>query len=277
MEIGKMNTLKVKRRSFKGYVLATDGPEVFLPDGEIQGTLKSGEEIEVFVYNNEKDKLWASAKRPYALLGEFACLEVVDVTSFGAFLDLGIRKDLFVPTKHQTRSLNKKDRVIVFLTLNYEKNGIIGSCNLDDYFSYEPQDLVEKQEVELLVYSHSHLGSHVVVNRKYQGLIYKNERYRKTNYGEVVTGYVKTVREDGKIDVSLQPIGFEKAKDPAREKILSRLEKTGGYLALHDKSDSDEIKAELEMSKKLFKKVIGGLYKEGIIVLEEKGIRLKTK
>jgi uncharacterized protein len=246
----------------------------YLPKYEVPKGTRTGDSLTVFIYNDAKDSLKATTKKPKAVVGDFAALEVKSALDFGAFLDWGIPKDLFVPRKYQTHPLKAGEIAVVYLHLDYEKTGIMGNGKLDDFFSREVEVLEENQEVDLLVYGLSRLGASVVVANKYQGMIYRNEIFEDIHLGDKKTGFVKKIREDGKIDVALQRQGFLAASADARDVILQALRDARGFLPLHDKSSPSAIKNRLGMSKKLFKKTIGVLYKEGRITLEETGIRL---
>ena len=280
LKIGDFNTLKVVRCSRGGCFLESGVPEqaeLYLPIKEAPPGILPGQSISVFVFNDSKQKLGATTGVPLAKPGDFATLTVKDVTSFGAFLDWGISKDLFLPRKYWDRPLHKGERVVVFLKLDYEQRGVIGTCEVEQYLSKETEVLQPNQRVRLLLYSVTRLGYKVVINNQFPGLLYHGDIFESLQIGDERPGYIKKVREDGQVDVVLQPQGFKPSSDAASEKILAALRKSDGFLPLHDKSEPEVIYARLQMSKKLFKKTIGVLYREGTVELLEDGIRLTSQ
>ena len=276
MKIGDYNTLRiVKMTKEGGAYLDGDGRDIYLPKGDLPKKVRAGDTLRVFIYNDAKDSVKATTAGPAAKVGEFAALPVKSVTDFGAFLSWGLPKDLFVPKKYCSDPILPGDKTVVYLMLDYEKTGVIGTCKLNTHFKKDISALEEGQQVSLLVFDFSPLGVSVVIDNAYRGLLYADEIFEDLNVGDVKTGYIKKLREDGLIDAVLKPQNFPEASEQARDTIMGALQKENGFLSLHDKSDPDEIKQRLAMSKKLFKKAIGGLYKDGIISLEEKGIRLK--
>ena len=274
IEIGKFNTLTVTKLSNGGCYIGDGSREVYLPKIDMPKETQPGDTLEVFIYNDARDSLKATTRKPNAVVGDFAALKVITVTDFGAFLDWEIDKDLFVPTGCQNIPLREGDTAIVFLTLDYNRTGVIGTCKLETYFDKDTSALQEKQEVELLVFSLSSIGFRVIINNKYSGMLYKSEVYENLRIGDKRRGFIKKPRPDGRIDVALQQQGFIASSKDAEVIILKALEDSGGFLPLYDKSSPESIKKNLNMSKKIFKKVIGGLYKEGVISIEENGIRL---
>ncbi|MDC7225733.1 MAG: S1-like domain-containing RNA-binding protein [Spirochaetales bacterium] len=279
MEIGKYNRGKIVLITEKACFIDLGGEnDIFLPPWELPEGAVKGDEIDVFVYNTSSDEYRSTTVKPYAVMGEFASLEVTDVTGFGMFLDWGLQKDLFVPSRNIRVELKPGDLAVVKIVPDYAGKGVIGTCHFDDLFEELPENAVESmkvnKKVELIVYGFSRLGARVIVDKKYSGMLYENEIFENLKIGEQYTGYIKKIREDGLIDAALQPQGFRAATKDAREIILDALENSGGFLALHDKSSAEEIKKQLLMSKKVFKKSIGGLYREKFITIEDDGIRL---
>ncbi len=274
--IGKFNTLKVSEKH-KGGAYLTDGKNtVYLPKIDVPSGTGIDDELTVFVFNDAKDSLKATTTSPLAELGQFACLTVKSLTDFGAFMDWGIEKDLFIPVREQYYKLRKGEKTVIYVILNFEENGVIGTTRIRKYFHNNTENLKEGQQVELLVYSKSKLGLLVIIDDKYSGLVYANEIFEKIEIGDIKTGYIKKLREDGKVDVSLKPQGY-KAVLNEREVVLDALKEANGFLPLNDNSDPIQIKKTLNMSKKLFKKTIGGLFKKGTIIIEEDGIYLSKK
>ena len=277
IKIGEYNTLAISKYEKGGCFLEAGESEIYLSKKDTPKNSEIGDTVKVFIYNDAKNSLKATTQIPKAVLNEFAVLEVVSVAEFGVFLDWGIEKDLFVPVKYQRTSLIVGSLVVVRLILDYEKTGVIGTCRLDSYFDKNISILSENQKVELVVFSMSAERVRVIINRKYCGVLYKNEIFQKIRIGDIKTGYIKKIREDGLIDVALQPQGFIAASGDAKEVIIKALKKNSGFLPLHDKSSPEKIKNKLNLSKKIFKKTIGVLYKEGIIKIEENSIHLITE
>jgi predicted RNA-binding protein (virulence factor B family) len=276
MEVGKYNTLQILRGTSVGMYLGDEeGNDVLLPHKYIPENAQIGENIEVFIYRDSEDRLIATTLKPLILLNQFAILEVVAATQFGAFLDWGLEKDLFVPFKEQNHKLQKGQYVPVYLYLDEQTDRVVASAKVHKYFkNLDGVDLDEGQEVDLLVFEKTELGHNVVVNNLYKGLVYENETFRRLAWGDTTKGYVKLVRDEGKIDISLQPLGFLKTLEPNQKAILDKLQQSGGTLNLSDSSDPIEIQEVLEMSKKAFKKAIGVLYKDKKILIKDDSIVL---
>ena len=276
MEVGKYNTLKILRGTSVGMYLGDEeGNDVLLPHKYIPENAQIGEDIEVFIYRDSEDRLIATTLKPSILLNQFAILEVVAATQFGAFLDWGLEKDLFVPFKEQNHKLQKGQWVPVYLYLDEQTDRVVASAKVHKYFkNLDGVDLEEGQEVDLLVFEKTELGHNVVINNLYKGLVYENETFRRLAWGDTTKGYIKLIRDEGKIDVSLQPLGFLKTLEPNQKAILEKLEQSGGKLNLSDNSDPIEIQEVLEMSKKAFKKAIGVLYKDKKILINDDSIVL---
>jgi predicted RNA-binding protein (virulence factor B family) len=257
------------------YLGDEEGNDVLLPHKYIPENAQIGETIDVFIYRDSEDRLIATTLKPLILLNQFAILEVVAATQFGAFLDWGLEKDLFVPFKEQNHKLQKGQYVPVYLYLDEQTDRVVASAKVHKYFkNLDGVDLDEGQEVDLLVFEKTELGHNVVVNNLYKGLVYENETFRRLAWGDTTKGYVKLVRDEGKIDISLQPLGFLKTLEPNQKAILDKLQQSGGTLNLSDSSDPIEIQEVLEMSKKAFKKAIGVLYKDKKILIKDDSIVL---
>ncbi len=281
LRIGDYNTLTVLRPSKGGCVLdAGDEGELYLTKRDTPVGTRRGDRLRVFVYNESKDRLGATMAEPNALVGDFAPMVVTSVTSFGLFLEWGISKDLFVPKKHlpqrEKQTIAAGDILVVYLTLDYEKRGVIGTTHLSSHFDRDTSGLSANKEVDLIVYTITKLGAQVVIDNRWDGLLYHGEIFEPIRVGDRKKGYVKKIREDGLIDAALRPQGFVPASQEAGRTILNALEKEGGFLPLHDKSDPKEIRRRLQMSKKLFKNTIGVLYKEGLLEIRDDGIAWNT-
>lgn len=274
IHIGEQNTLTILRETDNGfYLIDKEENEVLLPNAYIKEGWAIGDEVSVFVFTDSEDRLTATTVVPKIKLDDFALLKVNEVNNIGAFLDWGLPKDLFVPFKEQKTKMKEDKHYVVTMYLDYESERLVASSKIDSFLEFEEINLKEGQEVEVIVYERTPLGFNCIVNKLYKGLIYENEVFRNLNIGEHTTGYIKTVREDNKIDVSLQKVGYV-AQDENQEKILNILKGDAGYIGLTDKSKPEEIYEELKMSKKAFKKAIGGLYKQKLVWLKKDGIYL---
>jgi predicted RNA-binding protein (virulence factor B family) len=275
LKVGQQNILKVLRGTSVGFFLGDEeGNDVLLPHKYIPEGLNIGDEIDVFLYRDSEDRIIATTLEPLVKLNQFACLQVSAATNIGAFLDWGLEKDLFVPFREQNQKLREGDYTVVYLYLDESTDRLVGSCRLNRHFEFENIELKEGEEVNLLILDKTDLGFNVAVNHKYRGLIYENEIFQRLAWGDTVKGYVKIVREDGKIDISLQKQGFENSIEPNSQKVLDVLKANDGHMPFNDKSDSVEIQSQFEMSKKAFKRAIGGLYKQKLILIDEDGIKL---
>ena len=274
MEIGKINSLRVTRDTPHGMFLEDEeGEDVLLPGKYLKGDEKEGDMIDVFIYNDSEDRLVATTQTPKIQLDEFAVLQVVDVNKFGVFLDWGLDKDLLVPFKEQNKKMIVGKKYLVRMYLDDDTDRLVATGKIRRFLSNDPVTVSEKEMVELIIFSQSELGFDVAINKKHTGIIYRNEVFRPIDIGDKMNGYVKRIREDGKIDVSLQPEASEHV-DHSSEVILHALKANEGRLDLTDKSSPEEIYRILHMSKKTFKKAIGGLYKRRMIKIQNDHILL---
>ena len=277
LNLGVKNTLKILRGTSVGMYLGDDeGNDVLLPKKYIPEDVIVGDDIEVFIYKDSEDRVIATNLEPKLQLNEFGYLQVMAVTSIGAFLEWGLEKDLFVPFKEQNRKLAEGDWTPVYLYLDTETDRLVGSCKINKFIEKEHVDLTIGQEVELFVFEETLLGLNAVINNKYKGLIYENEIFQRVKLGSRLKGYVKNIREDNLIDLSLQKQGYENI-EPNAARILEKLKANNGFLDVTDKSDANYIMYQLEMSKKTYKKAVGALYKQRLVRLEEDGIYLVEK
>lgn len=272
-ELGLISKLRINRfTDFGAYLALEDGEELLLPQGYLTGDEREGDVLEVFVYTDSEDRPVAVTDRPNALLDEWAVMEAKEVTSFGAFMDWGLLKDLLVPNSEMGKPMEVGGKYLVKVCVDYQTNRLIGSTKHRDFIYPAPKDYEPGNEVEGLIFDKTDLGYKVLLEDRYEGLIYANEVFEPLAIGEKRTMYVKKRRDDGKIDLQLLPPGRVKYEEGA-EKILSVLREKG-FLKLHDKSEPEEIKSQLGMSKKHFKQCIGQLYKAREIKLVEGGITL---
>ena len=273
MNIGKTQLLKIAEKNYSGLFLEdSEGERAFLPKIFASEDAEIGDEMEVFVYQDD-DKLKATTEKPNAEVGEFAIMTCVQSLPTGAFMDWGIIKDLFVPYKQQKAKIIEGKRYLVYVYVDEFLDLITGTTRYKRNPHYENLPLQRGEKVHLMIAGESELGWNVVINKQYIGLIYTSDVYKKLFPLSEEVGFIKSIREDGKIDVSLQPEGYENI-DEFQKIILDKLEINYGLLYLSDKSTPEEIKDELQMSKKNFKKAIGGLYKDQRIEILEDKIRL---
>ena len=273
MIIGEKNTLEIMRFTSPGaYLSDDDGNEVLLPTKFIPQDCETREEIEVFIYKDSEDRIIATTLEPYIHLNEFGFLKAKEVTRFGAFLDWGIEKDLLVPFREQIGKMIQNDSYLIYLYLDPKTERLVGTQKIHSYFEKENILLDEGEEVDLLIGNTTDSGINVIINNKYQGLLFNNEIFDDLLIGDRVKGYVKKIREDKKIDVSLQRIGLENLESGA-EKIMMALESNDGFLPLSDKSSPSDIQFLLQMSKKNFKRSLGILYRKRFVELKNKGVR----
>ncbi|MCQ4346647.1 S1-like domain-containing RNA-binding protein [Pseudomonas stutzeri] len=276
-QIGRFNSLQVvKHTDFGLYLDGGEDGEILLPRRYVpkDRPCEIGDRLEVFVHLDSEDRIIATTQRPKVQVGGFACLRVVAVDRVGLFLDWGLPKDLFLPHSEEKRPLQVGDQVVVHVYLDPRTRRITATARLDRYLDRVPADYRPGQAVELLVVERSDLGFKAIVEGRHWGLIHKNELFKNIRPGLRETGYIKEVRADGKIGLSLQPVGRQ-AADRLGEQILERLRAAGGRLALSDKSSPEEIARLFGVSKGNFKKAIGGLYKQGLIAILDDGIELR--
>jgi predicted RNA-binding protein (virulence factor B family) len=275
IEIGKINKLKILRRTDKEIILdGEEEGELHVPEREIPLDAITGDEIEVFIYRNAQRKAVATGIFPYVLAGEFDFLTVNETSEAGALLDWGLSRDLFLPAREQKMRVRPDNSYLVYVYYDLNSRQIIATTRVERFIGNMKPEYVMNQEVELLFVRETEIGYRVIVDNAHWGMVYRSEIFQPVNYGLRTKGYVKQVREDGKIDVSLQKQGY-KIVDELGELILEKLQENGGFLPVNDKTGSDEINNLFACSKKSFKKTIGALYREHRILIEEEGIRLQ--
>jgi len=255
-------------------MVGDDTGRAFLAGRGVHVDLVEGLQVEVFIYNDKTGAPLATTERPPVQAGQFAFLKVADVAAHGAYLDWGLPRDLFVPRRLQYHPLHVDDRVVVAVSVD-EEGRVFGSSKLADFFESAVGTLQVGDAVQLLVYGFNDLGALSVVDGRFTGLIYRNETFKPARVGDSTVGWVRGVREDGRVDLGLHQVGREGTQD-ARDVIWERIVANGGSLALTDKSSPEKIRSQLQMSKKAFKKAVGSLYKERRIVIEDGGLRMAT-
>lgn len=273
--IGKFATLKIDRFTSVGAFLTDEkGFEVLYPNKYLTDDLELDQYVEVYIYNDSEDRPVATSEIPKILLNDFAFLRVKDVTDYGAFLDWGLEKDLLVPFKEQNEKMVTGRDYLIHLSLDEQTDRLVGSARINRVLSSEFPDLEAGDEVELFIAERTDLGQKVIVNNEFQGLLFTDRIIRPLTAGERTTGYVEFVRQDGKLDISLVPIGLEKF-DLFSQQLLDYINANNGVISLTDKSDPDLIRSALGMSKKSFKKAIGNLYRARKITITDDTIALK--
>lgn len=277
--IGRMNSLQVVKHTDFGLYLdgGADG-EILLPKRYIPKDTPSEVEdwLNVFIYLDSDDKLIATTETPKVQVGQFASLKVVDINRVGLFLDWGLPKDLLLPHSEEKRPLQVGDYCVVYVFVDKRSKRITATARLDRYLDSVPATYTVGQEVDLLVVESTDMGFKAIINGKHWGLIHKNELFKFVRSGMQEKGFIKEVRADGKISLSLQAVGQEAASSLG-EQILAKLREHDGVLPLNDKSSPEAISALFRVSKGNFKKAIGGLYKQGRIVIHDDHIELAAK
>ncbi len=275
--IGKNVNLEVLRSTEIGLFLDTEDRNyngILLPKRYVPSGVEVGDFMDVFVYRDSEDRIIATRLDPYIRVGEFSYLNVNKVESYGAFLDWGLPKDLFVPLSQQRSLMVDNGFYLVYAYLDEQTDRIAATAKVHRFLQNEAEDLELEQEVDLLICDETDLGVRVIVNNKFWGLIFHNEIFQNLEEGQKTIGYVKGIRlEDNKIDITLKKQGMAEVKD-ARSQIIEALHDSNGFLPLNDKSAPELIYDELEMSKKVFKKAIGNLYKDKMITIKKDGIHL---
>ncbi|MGL4852064.1 MAG: CvfB family protein [Phocaeicola sp.] len=274
VKLGEYNQLEVvKEVDFGVYLDGFDDGEILLPTRYVPENCEIGDVLNVFIYLDIEERIIATTLHPKVQVGEFACLEVAWVNEFGAFLDWGLMKDLFVPFREQKMKMTKGRSYVVHAHIDDESYRIVASAKVERYLSKEMPTYEPGDEVNILIWQKTDLGFKAIVENQFSALLYQNEIFQYLETGMQLKAFVKQVRPDGKIDLILQKGGVEQVGDFA-ETLLNYLKKNNGICPLHDKSDPEDIYELFEVSKKTFKKAVGDLYKKRLITLEGQGIKL---
>lgn len=274
IKIGEYNQLDIIRETPQGLYLADqEGNEILLPNKYVPEAFQIWDTLDVFVYLDHEERPVATKLKPYIQLNEFAYLRCKVVNEIGAFMDWGLEKQLFVPFKEQARPMKEGNGYIVYMYMDDQTNRLVGSSKTRKYLSNVNVTVNQYDKVNILVTHLTEKGANVIINQKHEGLIYIENIFEDIRTGDIMEAYIKKVRDDEKIDVVIQPEGY-KSIEPNAEFIYEELKAAGGFLPLHDKSSPEEIKNHLGLSKKLFKKAIGALYRDKIIAIKEDGIEL---
>ncbi len=276
MEIrpGRWNRLVVLKDTDFGIYLdgGRDG-EILMPKRYIPEGTKVGDQVNAFIYFDSEDRIIATTEHPLAISGECAYLLCKSVTKFGAFMDWGLSKDLFVPFKEQRMRMEEGKRYVVFVYFDENSGRLAGSAKLDQFMDLEPGNFKTGQQVDLMITGKTDLGYKAVINGTHTGILYANEVFEPIEIGQKTKGYIAKLREDGKIDLRLQPAGYKKM-DEQSAKVMDVLQAAGGFLPLTDHSEPELIYSQFGMSKKLWKKAVGALFKQRLIEITDKGIRI---
>ena len=274
IELGKFNQLEVvKEVDFGVYLDGGEEGEILLPTRYVPEDCMIGDILNVFLYLDMDERLIATTLTPYVQVGQFACLEVSWVNEYGAFLNWGLMKDLFVPFREQKMKMQVGRKYVIHAHLDEESYRIVASAKVERYLSKDKPEYAAGDEVNILIWQKTDLGFKAIIDNKYSGLLYENEIFTSLETGMEMKAFVKQVREDGKVDLILQKPGFEKIDDFAKT-LLDYIREQGGRISLNDKSPAEDIYDTFGVSKKTFKKGVGDLYKKRLISLHEDGITL---
>ncbi|AGQ98341.1 TPA: GntR family transcriptional regulator [Vibrio parahaemolyticus] len=275
IKIGQINSLEViKKADFGVFLDGDDYGSVLLPNKHVPEGTELGDHIEVFLYFDSESQLAATIDKPIAQVGEWGLMKIEGINQTGAFVNWGIKeKDLLIPFSEQRARFTAGQNVLVYVYTDKASGRIVGTTKFNKWLDKTPANYEVNEEVDLIIAERSQLGYKAIVNGKHWGMIFPSDVFGKLFIGKKLKGYIKQVREDGKIDLSLQKVGVAKMDDLS-SKIIDLLEKKGGFLPLNDKSSPEAIFDAFRTSKGTYKKTIGGLYKQGKIVIEKDGIRL---
>lgn len=275
--IGNYNTLKVvKHVDFGIYLDGGELGEILMPQRYVPANTQPEDDLEVFIYRDSEDRLLATTEKPFATVGSFAYLKVTAVNTIGAFLDWGLPKDLLVPFREQKQNMERGRSYLVYVYLDVQSQRIAATAKIDKYLDIVPAEYTIGQEVDLIISDKTDLGYKVLINQSHKGIIYKNEVFQKLQTGQYIKGFIKTIREDGKIDACLQKPGYKKVES-LEEKIITILMEDGGRTPVNEKSTPEIIYDMFGVSKKAFKMALGALYKKRIIDFDEQGSILLKK
>ncbi|PHX92069.1 MAG: GntR family transcriptional regulator [Flavobacteriales bacterium] len=273
IQTGHFTDLTFHHDTPQGWYLSDElGVEILLPNKYCPNDAQAGDTIHVFIYRDSEDRLVATTRKPFIKLHQFACLQVIASTSIGSFMDWGLEKDLFVPFNEQHKRLIEGDYAVVFLYRDESTDRLLASAKISKWLQKDEIPLAVNTEVSLLCFEETAIGYKMVIEQLYQGMVFVNESFRHIKVGDTLLGYVRLIRENGHIDVSLTPIGRKKVLGLSGV-IMEAIEAAGGFLSISDKSPPAMIQSTFGMSKKAFKEAVGKLYKARKIVIEENGLR----
>lgn len=274
LKIGEYNHLIVEKRVEFGLYLESGEDRILLPQKYVPDYVDIGDTLTVFVYNDSEDRPVATTLKPHGILGDFVFLRAKDVASFGTFMEWGLEKDLLVPKSEQQDKMVPGKKYLTKICMDNETGRVYGTTKISANCDKNIEGLKVGQKVDLLIHSLTKIGIMAVINNRYSGMLYKNETYQTLFPGDSCTGYIMRLREDKKIDLTLKEPGYSSVTKSG-DTIVNILKKAGGFIPCHDKSSPEEIKKNFSMSKKEFKRAVGGLFKNGILELKKNGIKLK--
>lgn len=277
IQLGKRNDMKVLRKvDFGVYLDGGEVGEILLPNRYVPDGCLEGDVVNVFVYLDSEERLVATTQKSLVEVNHFACLEVKWVNEHGAFLDWGLMKDLFCPFKEQKQKMQVGYKYVVYAYIDALTYRIVASAKIDKFLSSEEPPYSKGDEVEIIVWQKTELGFKVIVDEKFAGMLFDKDVFQPLRKGDRLKGYIKQIRPDGKIDITLQNVtGVEQVGDFVDRLKQELFASEGGFLPYHDKSEPEEIYSKFRVSKKIFKRAVGMLYKRGLIEIEENGIQLK--
>jgi len=274
-ELGRINRLKIVREvEFGVYLDGENLGEILMPIRYVPAESRVDDEVDVFISLDSEDRLVATTDKPIAMVGEFGYMEIVGESNIGAFADWGLMKDLFIPFREQKQRMEQGRSYLIRVYIDKETTRIAGSGRVERFLDNIPPDFVVGQEVDLYIYSESELGYTAIINNTHTGILYHSDLFKLVRKGQRTKGFIKKIREDDKIDLSLEPIGYRNKIDEISQRVIDTLTQNNGFLAINDKTDPNVIYKMLDMSKKNFKKSIGSLFKAGLITISDNGIKL---
>ena len=274
IKLGDYNRLRiVKKVDFGLYLDGGDEGEILLPSRYVPEDAGIGDELDVFIYLDQDERLIATTETPLAKVGDFAYLEVKWVNEYGAFLGWGLMKDIFCPFREQKKRMVLGNSYIVHIHIDEESYRIVASAKIERYLNEDHPHYKHGEEVDLLIWQKTDLGFKVIVENKFPGLVYEDQIFKFITTGDKMTAYIDNVRPDGKLDITLQPTGRKLTTDFA-DTLLAYLQDNNGFCPLGDKSDAEDIKHTFQVSKKTFKKAVGDLYKRRLITISPEGLKL---
>ncbi len=275
LTLGCINTLQIDRITDPGlFLVAEDEKDVLLPNQYVTKEMHVGDEIDVFLYTDSEDRIVATTEKPTAMLGEYGFFKIVDVTNFGAFVYWGLQKDLFVPKIHQKGPFKAGEKKILYVNYDEKTHRLIGSERLTQHLKFHTNTYKINDEVSALVMAKTPMGWKCIVDNRFEGMLFHNEIFEEIKVGQTKKAYVKPIRIDGKLDLSLQPVGGKKS-EIGEEKLLKMLKENKGMLPYNYKSDAEDIKNIFGLSKKVFKSTLTALVNADKIEVKDNGIYLK--
>jgi hypothetical protein len=271
VKLGEYNLLKIDRITQPGaYLLDEEGNDVLLPTKYLEG-LQVGDDINVFIYKDSEGRIIATTRTPALTVNQFGFLNIAEVNQFGAFAEWGVEKHLLIPFREQPKRLEEGKKYFIYMYIDNATERLVGTTRIGSFMHPADDSIVENQAVDIIAWEYTNLGLKVLVNHRFQGLVFANDIHQKIRIGTTLKGFVKKIREDGKLDIVLLQPGYDKIDGLAR-KFLALLYENDGFIDLTDKSSPEEIKQQTNWSKKVFKQVVGNLYKQRLIQLHENGI-----